>query len=265
VDCILKGIAMENTTTFSQIQENSSLHSIVDNDPVIGEIHALHEVVTNSFRMTIESAIRIGELLISVKDRLPHGKFLPWVKANLTFQERTGRNYMRLFRERDKLKTASVADLTAGYRLLSSGATGPAEQDPTAVVYEDRGGHRVMKIGPEVKDPELSAMLVPPFGKSFTGLNGDHIYLIEPSKLYGYYFVTTIDMREGVAAVANGSIKPLSASALGLALEAMGAERLDIVWVTDSCEPLALNKWLQGDQNAPVDAVVAEGGIGGAE
>jgi hypothetical protein len=61
----------------------------------------------------------MGHLLSEQKAGLKHGEFIPWVKANLPFAERTARNYMRCHRERDRLKTATVADLKSVYRLLA--------------------------------------------------------------------------------------------------------------------------------------------------
>lgn len=86
----------------------------------IQEITALHNEIGGYLKMTLEKAIQIGELLMEQKDSMEHGEFTAWVNANLPFTDRTARNYMRLYKERDKLKTETVSDLTEGYRLLTA-------------------------------------------------------------------------------------------------------------------------------------------------
>ncbi len=68
----------------------------------------------------LETAIRIGELLTEQKKSFFHEKLMPWVETNLPFSRRTARNYMRLYRERDRLKTEGVTGLTEAYNLLTS-------------------------------------------------------------------------------------------------------------------------------------------------
>lgn len=81
------------------------------------EIAALHERIVTAARRSLDDAIRIGELLTQEKIRLPHVQFGDWLKANVPFSERTARFYMQVFRNRDRLKTATVADLGLGYAL----------------------------------------------------------------------------------------------------------------------------------------------------
>lgn len=88
----------------------------------VQEITALHNEIGSYLKMSLEKAIRIGELLVEQKDNMGHGGFTSWVESNLPFTDRTARNYMRLFRQRDELKTETVSDLgvTGGYRMLTA-------------------------------------------------------------------------------------------------------------------------------------------------
>lgn len=101
----------------------SSLESPPTSSPaasaLVSEIVALHGEIITAARTSLDKAIRIGELLTWIKSRLAHGQWLPWLKANIPFAERTARNYMRCHAERERLKSASVADLGEAYRLLS--------------------------------------------------------------------------------------------------------------------------------------------------
>jgi hypothetical protein len=101
------------------------------------EIRVLHGEILGSFKTSLVKAIRIGELLTEQKDSLEHGDFIPWVEKNLPFSDRTARNYMRLYRERDRLKTESVSDLTSAYFLLTEPKDGPVQiQDEKAEPWE---------------------------------------------------------------------------------------------------------------------------------
>lgn len=75
------------------------------------EINQLHSEICGIVKMTIEKAIRIGELLIEQKAECGHGYWEPWMRENLQFSPRSAKRYMNCYRHRDQLKSATVADL----------------------------------------------------------------------------------------------------------------------------------------------------------
>ncbi len=94
------------------------------------EIVRLHSEVVDHLRQSLEKAIRIGQLLSEQKQVLKHGEFIPWLEANIPFTDRTARNYMRLYRERDRIKTETVSDLKGAYALLTPPRTDDPEFNP---------------------------------------------------------------------------------------------------------------------------------------
>ena len=64
-------------------------------------------------------AIEIGGLLVEVRDRLEPDQWVPWLKAKWPFNPGTAPKYMRLFKERDRLKSANIDNLSDAYALLS--------------------------------------------------------------------------------------------------------------------------------------------------
>lgn len=90
------------------------------------EIVQLHGKFAESFKRTLDHGIRIGQLLTEQKADLNHGEFGLWIERNIPFSSRTARNYMKLFRNRDALKTETVSDFKSAYRLLEA----PKEQGP---------------------------------------------------------------------------------------------------------------------------------------
>src|SRR5262245_43644203 len=81
---------------------------------VAAEINAAHARVERAMRNAAEDARAAGKMLIGVKAKLPHGAWLPWLRANLTLSERTAQVYMKLARNWDSkvlTKGAGSADL----------------------------------------------------------------------------------------------------------------------------------------------------------
>jgi hypothetical protein len=83
-------------TTENGIKRISSVaraHS-VPNDAELAE-HA--EVIRTLCRRTVEQVIEIGRRLTEVKAGLSHGRWLPWLKNELSWSDETARRYMRLY------------------------------------------------------------------------------------------------------------------------------------------------------------------------
>jgi hypothetical protein len=79
------------------------------------KINAHHQHCVEAAGQALEHAKHAGELLTLAKDKVTHGDWLPWLKANVPFSEKTAQNYMRVAREWTRLtggKSATVADLT---------------------------------------------------------------------------------------------------------------------------------------------------------
>src|SRR3974390_2149277 len=81
------------------------------------EITRLHSEILEAARTSVDKAIRIGELLTQEKDKLDHGQWLPWLKANVPFTRATAANYMRCWERREELKCKTV--LGEAYRILA--------------------------------------------------------------------------------------------------------------------------------------------------
>ncbi len=88
---------------------------------VVKEISRLHGDIISAARMSLEKAIRIGELLSRVRTSRK-GKWLAWIKDNCPFSERTARNYISCFNRRGELKSANVTGLSDAYSLLCAPA-----------------------------------------------------------------------------------------------------------------------------------------------
>jgi vacuolar-type H+-ATPase subunit D/Vma8 len=74
-------------------------------DDLAREINSEHGHVEMYKHNTIQHAIRCGELLLEMKQRVGHGNWLAWVHEHFEASERTARNYMEI------AKSAAVADL----------------------------------------------------------------------------------------------------------------------------------------------------------
>ena len=85
----------------------------------IQEITKLHSEIKGLFMSSLEKAFRIGFLLEEQKKSLAHGQFTSWVSQNLPFEERTARNYMRVYRKREELKRQGISVLNTAYQALT--------------------------------------------------------------------------------------------------------------------------------------------------
>ena len=83
-------------------------------DNLATDINREHELAEQAARTAVEHAMKAGELLTEAKATVAHGEWLPWLKTNVVFSERTAQAYMRIAREVPKLngsKAQRVADL----------------------------------------------------------------------------------------------------------------------------------------------------------
>ena len=66
-------------------------------------------------KRTAEGIIRIGQNLLAVKDRLDHGRFVPWIQSEFEMNLRTAQRFMgvasRFGEKYDKLSFLSVSVL----------------------------------------------------------------------------------------------------------------------------------------------------------
>ena len=138
------------------------------------EIRELHLQIHEAARSSLGSAIRIGELLTEQKAKLKHGEWQAWVESHLLFSVRTARNYLRIFDNREKLKTETVSVLTEAYKFLSQpkeATDRPSDFDTT-------------------QPPEG---FIPGPGLALVGEGGGWIVAIVPSAEHqGFYYVTVL-------------------------------------------------------------------------
>ena len=85
------------------------------------KINALHNEIESLLNQGINKAIERGQLLTAKKAELQHGEFGKWITDNLIFSDRTARNYMRLFENKDKAITA--ANISEAYKMLAEPKT----------------------------------------------------------------------------------------------------------------------------------------------
>lgn len=79
-----------------------------------------------NWREAVAQAIRAGELLTEAKGLVSHGEWLPRIEANFVGSDRTARNYMRLYANRNR-----VADLpTVRDAVAMLTAPKPREPEP---------------------------------------------------------------------------------------------------------------------------------------
>lgn len=77
------------------------------------EINDSHAQAILHAGQAMNHALRCGDLLIKAKGTVQHGRWLPWLRQNIAFSERTAQGYMRIAQRYSSLqKRDSVADLS---------------------------------------------------------------------------------------------------------------------------------------------------------
>ena len=75
-------------------------------------INETHALAMQHAGQAIGFAIACGELLLEAKRSIQHGQWLPWLRANVAFGERSAQGYMRIAGRKERLPNAQrVADL----------------------------------------------------------------------------------------------------------------------------------------------------------
>ncbi len=94
--------------------------------------------IRERIKKTVEDIIEVGNDLLAVKEALPHGQFLPWLRAEFGWSERSAQNFMSVA---EKFKSAKIADLpiqpSAAYLLAAPSV--PDEAREKAVEKAEAG------------------------------------------------------------------------------------------------------------------------------
>jgi ParB family chromosome partitioning protein len=113
------------------------------------EINVLHERLTGLARTSLETAIKIGELLTRQKAELKHGEFIPWCRKNLRFDYSQATRYMKVWRERSNIELSQDFTFSEFYRIISQQAEEPQEEEP-----DRRDDYYLADLAEEEPEPE---------------------------------------------------------------------------------------------------------------
>ena len=99
-------------------------------EELAAQINAAHFECEQALKAGLGHALKVGKLLVVAKQRLGHGNWLSWLKANVTFSDRTAQGYMRVAKRWTELeaKAQRVADLP--YRQAVALLCAPTTEEP---------------------------------------------------------------------------------------------------------------------------------------
>lgn len=99
-------------------------------DLTVKKIIELHESIIGGMRNVLQNAMVLGEELSNIKEKLGHGNWLPWIEQNVPFSERSARNYISIFKNKELLNRQPIADLKSAMKFLSDGSHEEKEINP---------------------------------------------------------------------------------------------------------------------------------------
>jgi hypothetical protein len=80
------------------------------------QINAEHAKAEGTLRAGIEHARIVGQLLLQAKEKCSHGQWLPWLRENVQFSERTAQGYMRVAKKWPELEAKAQRVALLPYR-----------------------------------------------------------------------------------------------------------------------------------------------------
>jgi Protein of unknown function (DUF3102) len=83
------------------------------------ELAAEHKQILLAFKVTLDHAIRIGELLHDAKALVTYGEWKSWVEDNCKFSYRTAAAYMRVAEHQAAVKSAGACTLEGALESIS--------------------------------------------------------------------------------------------------------------------------------------------------
>ena len=233
----------------------------------ISEISQLHSEIAGYIKVTLEKAIRIGELLAEQKAGMDHGTWLPWMEGSLPFSRRQAQRYMKLYQYREELgKNDTMSYLVDAYKCIESWEARKRRNDPERIRREQEWEKRKQEVFAEArrkaqkereewardgrsKDPDIDDLL----GRADEEINRlanlrrttADFTLFDPeadghqSEIFGLvsgYFHKIKDPNRRLQAVHN-LIKKLKATAIECQQEISGGNgKADFDWETASME-----------------------------
>ncbi len=123
------------------------------------ELKELNIRIAQSVRSTLEMAMQAGQLLIEIKEGLPHGIFTNWIHKHCDISPETARRYMRVYERREELKTVTVTGLSDAYRYLAAPSEDACQGELDAlddIAPVDEGGQDYTDDQPFDDEPEAA-------------------------------------------------------------------------------------------------------------
>lgn len=108
---------------------------------VAGEVKAATERIKLRMKRTAEDIVAIGQDLNAVKERMPHGQFLPWIQSEFEMGQRTAYNFMAVADQfGDKLAKFANLKPSAIFELAAPSTPEPIRQE---VIARSEAGEEV--------------------------------------------------------------------------------------------------------------------------
>jgi len=208
-------------------------------ETVTATITTLHTKQQEHVQKAWENALEIGRLLSETRPTLKHGEWLNWTEQ-LPFCDRTARNYIRVYENRDNPKLETVSNLKEAYRLLAEPKPEP-KAEPKQLTAPRTDGIEEGRFIP-----------APGHGILFQWQHHDNTgrdFWIEPSDHESYYWVTEMTSFEHGTGMVEGNRRPLKIDAeLMKVLGHNAGLPHDATRIEFEAEPMSYNRWLYDDE-----------------
>lgn len=118
----------------------------------VNQANALHAEIAATLRSALDKARELGLILTAIKAAVPPGQWEAWCNDNLTFTNRTARNYMRIAREWPRLEGSGAETVGGALRMLTAGTKGGEPETATPDPHRVEARKRVSGA-PDLLEP----------------------------------------------------------------------------------------------------------------
>ena len=117
------------------------------------EINEAHQLALQHAASAVNYGVKVGTLLLEAKAVLPHGQWLPWLRANVVFSERTAQSYMRIAHKSPPEIRNGAADLSLRKALQNVAGPRRMSLDDELMGLEKRTAERDSRKPSDHSDP----------------------------------------------------------------------------------------------------------------
>jgi hypothetical protein len=135
----------------------------IDPHEAATDVRMLAEFLSGLAKKTVVVVFALGKVLSQVKDEIPHGQFVEFIKNYCPFDERSAQRYMRIYEQYKDVPTKQLADVALSEAYVEAGIkklAAPQKKDaaPPETGHEDLHLPKIEEFEPMFRQAPASGI-----------------------------------------------------------------------------------------------------------